>query len=217
MNRWIRTLLAAALLLFVIAGCGKNAGTETNTATGGSGSAGGSATTGGSTGGSSSGSNSGSSGGSSAGSQTPNPGGSQAGGGSSAPSGPVSVGPLNLGESAQVGPLTVTVRKVDIVAEAQGMPPGYVYALPEIEVKNGGDKAYTINTTEHFRMETPEGKKAPYNMQAAGHRDPKLSGTVDPGQSSSGFMAHLAKKVDGTYKYQFVHPDYGDATWEFGL
>jgi len=189
--------IAAALLLAVLAGCGKNAGPA--------------------------GSPSGTGGGApSAGSGTSTGASADAGGGSPSDgqpgeATPVQVGPLQVGETANVGPMAVTLREVEVIREAAGIPSGYVYLMADLHVSNEGAEVYTINVTEHFRATTPEDKRAPYNMQAAGQRSPRLQGTLDPGQGAEGWLGHLAKEMDGTYKYQFIHPTYGEATWEFSL
>lgn len=196
MNRRLLTAFAAALLLLVLAGCGKNA--LPDGAASGTGSAGQAPSSG------------------EAGGTGETAGGSESGQ-AAEPNVSVQVGPLQVGEAAQVGPLVVTLRTVEAIRQAAGLPDGYVYLMADLHIRNEGSAAYTINVTEHFRATTPEDKRAPYNMQASGQRSPRLQGTLDPGQSTEGWLGHLAKAMDGTYTYQFVHPTYGEATWEFPL
>lgn len=125
------------------------------------------------------------------------------------------VGPLKLGEAAQIGPITVTLIEMAIFDKAAGLPPGYVHAVAHVKVDYNGTDKYTINVTDHMKMETPEGKKAPFNLQATANKDPRLQGTVERGKSSEGWLGYLTKRVPGTYKYLFIHPDFGEASWEF--
>lgn len=129
----------------------------------------------------------------------------------------VTLGPLKVGEQAKLGPLSVTLIKTNVISDAAGIPPGYVYFLAELEIKNDGKDLYTINMTDHFKVETPEGKKAPYNVQATAYGNPRLQGSLEQGKSAIGWIGYLAKRVDGVYKYNFIHPDWGEATWDFGL
>lgn len=212
-------LIAAAMLLVFMAGCGKNAGEQPKSPAQNSGTPSSTSTSGGTT--AATGANSSSN----AASNTP----SNTSGGTNSATAPtqgtnvqqpmekVNLGPLKPGEAAAVGPLTVTLKQTTIASGAAGVPPGYVYLLAEIEVKNGDKEHYTLNITDHFKVETPEGKKAPYNVQATAYGDPRLQGSIEPGKSITGWIGYLAKKVDGTYKYSFIHPDWGEATWEFGL
>jgi cytoskeletal protein RodZ len=214
MNRKVLSLLAAATLLVFVAGCGKNAD-DTKGANTASNSSSSSSTSSSSSAPSSSASSSSSSTASNSNSST------------SAASTPkkeepkpvekVKVGPLKVGETAKVGPLSVTLKQTAVVDKAAGIPAGYIYLLAEVQVANDGSDAYTINITDHFKLDTPEGKKAPYNVQATANREPRLQGTIEQGKNSSGWIGYLSKKVAGTYKYQFIHPDYGEATWEFSL
>lgn len=215
MNRRMLKLVAAALLALVIAGCGKNADPNPNPSNTGGGSSGGTTTN-------NPGSNTGAnSGGNNANAGTNgnnnNAGNSNTGGTKPPPTTEkVNLTGLKVGEPAKLGPLTVTVTQVVAVDQVAGLQQGYVYAMVEIDVKNDG-APYTINVTEHFRMETPEGKKANYNMQAAAQRSPKLQGTVEKGQSTKGWLGHLTKSMAGAYTFKYTHPDLGDATWEFSL
>lgn len=216
-KRRLVSLLAAATLLVFVAGCGKNADESTNTpapSTSQSGSktetAGGSGTTQQSSGTTQSGTTqSGTSGNNNSSQAKPAE--------QTQPAEKVVLGPLKAGETAKLGPLTVTLKQLAVVDRATGIPPGYVYLVAELSVLNEGAAAYTLNITDHFRAETPEGKKAPYNPQATALRSPRLQGTVEQGKSIEGWLGYLSKKVAGKYKYQFVHPEYGEATWEFSL
>lgn len=194
--------LLAALLALAVAGCGKNA---VETGPGGTGSS--SAGSGSSTG----------SGGSGAAGGTSASGSQGASGGTSAPAPAESVqlGPLAVGDAAEVGPLTVTVHQVEAVDQAPA--PGYTYVMVEVTVQNGGASLYTVNPTEHHKLRTPEDKSAPYNPQAVALRSPKLQGSARQGESVNGWLGYLAKRMDGTYRYTFIHPDYGEATWEFTI
>lgn len=129
----------------------------------------------------------------------------------------VNLGPLKLTEPAKAGPLTVTVDEKVVINKAAGLPPNYVHLVMKITVKNEGKDDYTINTTEHFKMETPEGKTMLVNIQATAQRSPRLQGTLQSGQTQTGWLGYLIKNQPGNFKYKFTHPDYGDAYWEFGL
>jgi hypothetical protein len=129
----------------------------------------------------------------------------------------VNVGPLKPGESAKIGPLTVTLKQTGVVDKATGLPQGYIHLMTELTIRNEAAEPYTINVTDHFKLDTPEGKKAPYNIQATANRTPRLQGTVEQGKEISGWIGYLAKKVPGKYKYQFIHPDWGTVTWEFAV
>jgi len=216
-NRIVMGLLAAVLAL-TVAGCGKNAVETTPGAAGSSGSS----TSGSSTSGSST-TGAGGSGGSNAtgGGGATSPGGAggqdaaQGGGIAPAPAEKVQLGPLAVGDTAEVGPITVTVHQVEAVDQAPA--PGYTYLMVELTVQNGAEALYTVNPTEQHKLHTPEDKTAPYNLQATATRSPKLQGSLRQGESASGWLGFLAKRMDGTYKYTFIHPDYGEATWEFTI
>jgi|GEM_PF-2089461 len=124
---------------------------------------------------------------------------------------------LKPGDSAKVGPITVTLKQTNVVTNGAGLPPGYVHLMTEIDVTNEGSDLYTINMTDHFKLETPEGKKAPYNVTATANRSPRLQGSLEQGKSATGWIGYLSKSVAGNYKYSFIHPDYGQATWEFAI
>lgn len=201
-------LALAALLMVLAAGCGKSAGDpnapQTNTA----------ASNGSS---SSSGSSSGS--GNSSGTVTqppqqsffaPEP-------TKTAPVEKANLGPLQLAAPAKVGPLTVTVTEKAVVTKAPGLPPNYAYVVMNVTVKNDSKDDYTINTADHFKLETPEAKPMPLNVQASAQRNPRLQGTLEPGSTKQGWLGYLVKVQGGTFKYKFTHPDYGDAYWEFAI
>lgn len=127
------------------------------------------------------------------------------------------VGPLKMGEEAKVGPITVTLTEMAVFDKGAGLPPGYVHAVAHLKIAYNGTDKYTINVTDHLKMETPEGKRAPFNLQATANREPRLQGTVERGGSADGWLGYLTKRVQGTYKFMFIHPDFGEATWEFSL
>lgn len=182
--------LTAVLLAVVAAGCGKHAD-ETGPGAPASGASGSTGTAGG-------------------GQDTPSNGGT-----APEPAEKVQLGPLAVGDTAEVGPLTVTVSKIEAVDQAPA--PGYTYVLVELTVENSGAAAYTVNPTEQHKVQTPEEKNAPYNLQATAVRSPRLQGTLKQGESVTGWLGFLAKKMEGTYTYTFTHPDYGEAVWEFSL
>lgn len=209
-KRNLAVLLAALLVVFVT-GCGKNAKEPEPVPVTAAPSASGSAATG----------NSGSS---SAG----------AGGGATSPSATpaaptekqdarktyqkVTAGPLKKGEKANIGPITVSLDDVAVTKQATGLPQGYAYVTAKLTVVNNEDSVpYTINVTDHFKMTTPAARDSRMNVQATGLRNPKLQGSVDRGTSASGWLGYLVKVSEGTYKFQFNHPDWGDVTWEFPL
>lgn len=129
----------------------------------------------------------------------------------------VTVGPLKAGETAKVGPLSITLKQTNVVDKAAGLPAGYIHLMTELVVHNEAAAPYTLNITDHFKLETPEGKKAPYNIQATANRTPRLQGTVEQNKETTGWIGYLSKRVAGKYKYQFTHPDFGQATWEFAI
>ncbi|MFZ5822871.1 MAG: DUF4352 domain-containing protein [Bacillota bacterium] len=129
----------------------------------------------------------------------------------------VKLGPLKIGEPATVGPITVTLIEMAVFTKGAGLPPNYVHAVAHLKVEYNGTDKYTINVTDHMKMETPEGKKAPFNLQATAHKDPRLQGTVERGKFIEGWLGYLTKRVAGQYKYMFIHPDFGEATWEFSI
>lgn len=205
------TLLAVAVLLVFAAGCGKNAddpGAKGNTT-------GGNQTTGSNT---NTNSNS-TTGGKidSSGTQT----GTQPTGSTDTkteqPAAKANLGPLKVGEAAKIGPLTVTLTEFAVFDKAAGLPPGYVHFVANVSIANAAKEQYTINVTDHLKMETPEGKKAPFNLQALANKNPRLQGTVETGGNTAGWLGYLTKRVAGNYKFMFIHPDYGQATWEFPL
>lgn len=128
----------------------------------------------------------------------------------------VSLGPLKKGETARVGPISITLSDVALTRQATGLPAGYAYVSMMITVANEAE-LYTINTTDHFRVETPLARVYKVNVQAMALRNPKLQGSVDKGANTSGWLGFLVKLMDGNYKFVFSHPDYGDATWEIAL
>ncbi len=129
----------------------------------------------------------------------------------------VDLGPFKLGETAEVGPVAITFNEVGRIDSGAGIPPGYLFVLVNVTVKNNGEAPYTINVTEQFKVGTPEGKDARYNIMASGQRSPRLQGTITKGKEMTGWMGFLAKLGDGTYQLKFSHPDYGTAYWEFEL
>jgi hypothetical protein len=211
LRRRILVGLLAALLALAAAGCGKYADQSGpgGTTASGSGASGSTSSGSGASGSSSSGSGASTSGGGS--------GGQGASGGSAAPAPAekAQLGPLAVGDTAEVGLLTVTVHQVETVDEAPA--PGYTYVLIDVTVQNNGAAAYTVNPTEQHKLTTPEEKNAPYNLQATSYRTPRLNGTFRQGESGQGWLGFLAKRMDGTYRYTFIHPEYGEATWEFTI
>lgn len=217
------------LLLLTAAGCGKNAPdpnapaarTSAAPATSSSGSGGSSSSTApsgstSSSGGSSSAATSGSSGGSTAGSSTSTSGSAAK---STAPAAPqrANLGPLKIGELAKIGPIEVTMQEIYLVQKAAGIPPGWAYLLIKINVANQDKAPYTMNITDYYKVMMPNDKAGRYNVSATAQRQPKLSGTLQPGESQSGWAGYLIQVIDGTYKLTIGHPDFGDATWEFKL
>ncbi|MGE5673163.1 MAG: DUF4352 domain-containing protein [Mycobacterium leprae] len=128
---------------------------------------------------------------------------------------PVTLGPLKVGEAAQVGPLKVTPTETAWITK--GAPQGYAYILVNMSIADADSDDYTINVTDHFNMAMPDTKKAPYNMQATGQKSPRLQGAVSKGQTVTGWMGFLTKATKGKYTFTFKHPDYGTATWEFDI
>lgn len=212
MRKKLLSLLAIVVLLAFAAGCGKNAGEEPK---GGNSASNSTGATGGKSESNSSGTGAGS-----------NSSGTGTGTSTTTPTTPkeekktyekVTLGPLKAGESAKIGPLTVTLKQVNVVDKAAGLPQGYVHLMTELVIANEDSPPYTVNITDHYKLETPEGKKAPYNVQATANRTPRLQGTLEKGQSVTGWIGYLSKRVAGSYKYMFIHPDYGEVTWTFSI
>lgn len=201
-----KMVLALALVLLAVAGCGKNAtpggnqGSNTPQASNPSvgGSSGNTNPSGPSSGGTS--------GGSTAPNQTPKSTYEKA-----------NLGPLKMGDVAKVGPLEVKVTNVVVKKKAPGLPPNstLVYALVMVSVKNTGTEDYVFNLTEHFKFLNAEGKTYVFNTPATNTEQQRLNGTVKPGQTSEGYIGYMVKLVAGTNKFVYVHPDWGTATWEY--
>jgi len=68
-----------------------------------------------------------------------------------------------------------------------------------------------------LKMETPEGKVMPMNVTATAQKSPRLQGTIQPGGSASGWLGYMVKAQDGMFKFRFIHPDWGEARWEFAI
>lgn len=200
----------AALLVITATGCGKNAVEPGSVPTGAS-------TNSGAKSGSNepSGSSTTSSGNNDSGSTTSSS-------GPGAPSAPqagqmAKVGPLARGETAQVGPISVTLSEVEVVTQAVGLPEGYAYVLVDLTIRNDGSASYTINTADHTKMTSPDGKNRNINVQAMGQRSPRLQGTLDKGETQAGWLGYLVKYEAGNFTLLYTHPDYGEATWEFHI
>ncbi|HEY3364717.1 MAG TPA: DUF4352 domain-containing protein [Symbiobacteriaceae bacterium] len=128
---------------------------------------------------------------------------------------PVNLGPLKKGESAKLCSVTITL--VEVNTATNGAPQGYAYVLLHFTVKNQGDADFTINTMDHFKLDTPDGKVNTTNATATSQRNPRLQGTLAKGQSTEGWVGFLSKQVKGDYKFTFAHPDFGKAVWTFSL
>ena len=181
------------LLLLAAAGCGKNAPdpnapaapAASSSSSGGSSASTGSSGSTTSSGGSSTGatsSSSGSSGKSTSGS-TPSTSGSAAQ--STAPAAPqrANLGPLKIGDVAKIGPIEITMQEIYLVQKAAGIPPGWAYLLVKINVKNNDKAPYTMNITDYYKVMMPNEKAGRYNVSATAQRQPKLSGTLQTGES----------------------------------
>lgn len=127
------------------------------------------------------------------------------------------MGPLKIGGLANVGPLEFTMQEIYLVQKAAGIPPGWAYLLIKIEVANKDKASYTMNITDYYKVTMPNDKAGRYNVSATAQRQPKLSGSLQPGESQSGWAGYLIQVLDGTYKLNIGHPDFGEATWEFKL
>lgn len=131
------------------------------------------------------------------------------------PTGPVDLGPLKLGDLAEVGLIHYRVDGVEWVSETAGLPAGFVYALVHFTVKNESTVNYTINVTDHLRFESPEQKRSSLSTQASALRTPRLQGTLAPGEEKEGYLGFMVKPLEGRYTLAFTHSDYGKAVWEF--
>ncbi|MFZ5813904.1 MAG: DUF4352 domain-containing protein [Bacillota bacterium] len=208
-------LLLAALMILAV-GCGKNA-PDPNAVPAAGGSSQGSGSSGSSGSGSTVSNPSGSSSSNSSGSNSAGTGSNTSGQKEQQPSAPaekVKLGPLKVGETAKVHVFEVTLHEVGLVTKAGGLPPGYGYMLIRFTVKNGSNGQYAINVTDHFKLMQPDGKPGRYNISATAQRNPKLGGTLAPGDSGSGWAGYLIKLGSGTFKLTYTHPDFGEAVWE---
>ncbi len=198
--------LAALLLVLALAGCGKNAAEPGAAPASSSGSGSGSSA--------SSGTNPGTGSTSTNTTGASNP-------AADAPKKPtyekVSLKGLKPGSEAKVGPLTVKLEEINVVSKAPGLPAGYAYLLARVTVNNAGDVDYTINTSDHLKLLAPGGTVSRVNAQASAQRNPKLQGTLQKGDSATGWLGYLVKVGDGDFQYTFTHTDWGDAAWEFPL
>lgn len=203
-------IIALAALLLLAAGCGKNAPDPNAPRSPGSGSSnsGGNNNSGGSN-------NSGGGNNQSGGSNNSGGGNNQSGGSGAPvqPTGPVKLGPLKAGEAGKLGDLELTVKSVEVITTAAGLPPGYVFVLLNLRFTNTGPD-YPINFTNHLRFMTPEGKKINTSAQATGQRSPRLGGTVTKAEAVEGYLGYLTKNVPGTFQFIFGI-DESEATWEF--
>jgi hypothetical protein len=131
----------------------------------------------------------------------------------------VNLGPLQKGQEAKVGPLTIKVEDFNLVDKGAGLPPGgtFVFLLMKVTVTNAGPDPYTVNVGDNFKMDAPDGKRANWNVQASATRTPRLEGTIDKGETKTGWLGYLVKKQPGTFKYTFTHMDWGDAYWTFTI
>lgn len=129
----------------------------------------------------------------------------------------VTLGPLKMGETAKVGPLSVTVKEFASVEKAAGLPPNYAFVVLNLTIKNDGKDNYTINATDHFKMETPEAKIMTLSPNATAQKSPRLQGTIEAGGTASGWLGYMVKIQPGNFKYRYVHPDWGTAHWEFAI
>jgi hypothetical protein len=123
---------------------------------------------------------------------------------------------LKKGDTAKIGPVTVVLEDIHIINKANGLAPGYIYILVKLNVSNEGD-SYTINTTDYIKLESPAGKRVNYSVPATTNREPKLTGTVDKGQKQSGWVGFMTKPMAGNFKLTIIHPEWGDATYEFAV
>lgn len=131
----------------------------------------------------------------------------------------VTLGPLQKGQEAKVGPLTIKFEEFNVVDKAAGLPQtgGYVFLVVKMSVTNSGDEPYAVNVGDNFKMETPEAKKSNWNVQASATRTPRLEGTIAKGETKTGWMGYLVKKQAGNFKFTFTHMDWGEAHWLFAI
>lgn len=206
-----KMLLALALVMLVVAGCGKNAapngpqGSTPNTPA---------------TGGQTPPANGGSGSNTSSGGQStaPLP-------GMNAPSAApqkqefekVDLGPFKAGEVAKIGPLEVTVTSFTKKTKAPGLPANssLAYVLVNVSIKNTGTADYPINLSEHFKFFNVAGKSYVISVAATNTEQKRLSGTVKPGETAEGFIGYMPSLSPGTNKLVYQHPDWGTAFWEY--
>lgn len=129
----------------------------------------------------------------------------------------VTLGPLKMGDTAKVGPLSVTVKEMSVIEKATGLPPNYAFVVMNLTIKNDGKDGYTINATDHFKMETPEAKIMTLSPNATGQKSPRLQGTIEGGGTASGWLGYMVKIQPNNFKYRYNHPDWGTAHWEFAI
>lgn len=127
----------------------------------------------------------------------------------------VTLGPLAVGALAKVGLMDYKLEELAVVSKAGGLAPGYVYLVTKLTITNNTKDPFTINTSDHIKLEAPDGKIARYNVSATAQRNPRLQGTLQPGESQTGWLGYMIKVQEGKYKMTFTHPDFGQATYEF--
>ncbi len=124
---------------------------------------------------------------------------------------------LKKGETATIGTVKATLDDVNVIPKAAGLPDGYVYLMIKVTIVNEGDQPYTINVNDYLQLATPEGKKMRFSVAASTMRQPKLQGTLNKGETGSGWLGYMVKSLPGNYTYTVLHPDWGKATWEFAV
>lgn len=127
----------------------------------------------------------------------------------------VKLGPLAVGAVAKVGLIDFKLEEIGVVTKAGGLAPGYGYLVTKLTVTNNTADPYTINPSDHIKVETPEGKLTRYNVAATAQRNPRLQGTLNAGQSESGWLGYMVKLQAGNFKMTLTHPDFGEAVFEF--
>lgn len=136
-------------------------------------------------------------------------------GGQTEPAGPVSLGPLNVGDTAKIGQVEFTLDIAEFVDQGANLPQGFVFVMIHFTIKNNGKEVYTINVTDHFRFEAPDGKRSSVSTQATALRQPRLQGTLQQGETKEGYLGFLARPLDGKYSMTISPSDHGTAKWEF--
>jgi hypothetical protein len=127
----------------------------------------------------------------------------------------VNLGPFQAGQGGKIGDIEIKVTQFAVKTKVAGLPPNYAYVLAKVSITNVGQADYAINLTEHFKWYNTEGKSFVMSTPGTNTEKQRLTGTVQVGKSTEGWIGYMLKLTPGTHKFVFQHPDWGTATWEY--